>query len=366
VTGLRVAHLGTETAWRGGEQQQAWLAQGLVRRGHSCLMICNGRGEMLRRAPELGLEARGVPVSGDLGVRTVTAAAAAMREFEPHVAHLHDGHAVLAGALASKLARVPAVVVSRRVDFRIRSRWKYTWATDRIVAISEAVRRVLVDCGVPAGLVTVVNSGVDLARMEHLPPREEARRALGLEGSEPVVGMVAALTDHKGHRYLLEAWPRVLAARPQARLLLAGDGELGAELRAQADSLGISGSVRFLGFHADVPGLLAALDLFVLSSHLEGLCTSLIDAMAAGLAAVATAAGGIPEVAEHGRTALLVPPRDPPALAAAIIELLGDPARREALGRAGREAVRGRFGVDRMVESTLEIYGQILAGKGLA
>jgi glycosyltransferase involved in cell wall biosynthesis len=363
---LRVAHLGTETGWRGGEQQQTWLAEGLQRRGHSCLMICNTKGEMKRRAPESGLEVRGISVRGEVGITSVTGTAAALREFEPQVLHLHDAHAVLIGSLAAKLARTPAVVVSRRVDFRINSRWKYTWAVDRIIAISEAVRAVLVDCRIPPERISVVHSGIDVSRFDRPPPREDARRELGLPEDRLAVGMVAALTDHKGHRFLLDAWPQVVAAEPRAQLLLAGAGELEKDLKSQVERLGVGDSVRFLGFHADVLGLLAALDLFVLSSHLEGLCTSLMDAMAAGLPVVATSAGGIPEVVEDGRTGVLVPPREPGPLAEAILAVLADPPRREELGRAGRESVRERFNCDRMVEGTLEIYDQVLNGKELS
>jgi glycosyltransferase involved in cell wall biosynthesis len=360
---LRVAHLGTQTGWRGGEQQQAWLAAGLQERGHACLVICNAKGEMARRAPKLGLKTVPIPVRGEIGVRSVTRSARALREFEPHVVHLHDAHAVLIGSLASKLARSPALVASRRVDFRINSRWKYTWAIDRIIAISDAVRAVLVDCGLPAEMLSVVRSGIDLSRFDRPPEREAARAALGLGPTDLAVGMVAALTDHKGHKFLLEAWPQVAAEHPRARLLLAGDGELEDELRGSAARLGIESSVRFLGYHDDVVGLLAALDLFVMSSHLEGLCTSLMDAMAAGLPVVATTAGGIPEVVEDGRTGVLVAPRDPGALAGALCAVLADPDRRAALGRAGRERAAASFGYDRMVDGTLEVYRQVQDGR---
>ncbi len=359
---LRVAHVGTETGWRGGEQQQAWLATGLCERGHSCLMICNSRGEMARRAPDLELRTHPVRVRGEVGILSVTGTASALRKFKPHILHLHDAHAVLIGSLAAKLARTPAVVVSRRVDFRINSRWKYTWAIDRIIAISEAIRAVLLDCGVPAEKLSVVPSGVDLSRFDAPPAREEARRRLGLEPDKLALGCVAALTDHKGHRFLLEAWPQIVDAHPGARLLLAGSGELEAELKSQVTRLGIESSVRFLGYEQDVVGLLAALDLFVLSSHLEGLCTSLMDALAAGLPIVATTAGGIPEVIENGRTGVLVPPREPQALAGAVIELLADRERMAALGSAARQA-SGRFDRSAMVEGTLSVYAEVLDTK---
>ena len=362
---LRVAHLSTQTGWRGGEQQLVWLAQGLQKLGHACLVVCNREGELLRRAPALELRAVGVPIRGEIGFNSVRESAAALREFEPDVLHLHDAHAVLIGSLAGKLAGTPAILASRRVDFRIRSRWKYTWAIDKVIAISAAVRAVLVDCGLEPAHISVVPSGVDLARLDALPERAGARQKLGLAPDHLAVGMIAALTDHKGHRYLLDGWPKVVERHPRARLYLAGRGELEAELKKQAGRLGIADGVRFMGFCEDVRGLLAALDLFALSSHLEGLCTSLMDAMAAQLPVVATEAGGIPEVVDSGRTGVLVRPRDPAALAEAINGLLADPERRARFGRAGREKALTEFGYEKMVERTQTVYAQVLAGKGL-
>jgi glycosyltransferase involved in cell wall biosynthesis len=362
---LKIAHLSTQSGWRGGEQQLAWLAQGLQKMGHFCLVICNEAGELVGRGRQLGLEIQPVPVRGEVGFASVRETAAALREFEPDIVHLHDAHAVLVGSLAGKLSRCPAIVASRRVDFRIRSRWKYSWALDRVIAISAAVRSVLIECGLEPRLISVVPSGIDLARFDPPPDRAAARRALDLADDELAVAVVAALTDHKGHRYLLEGWPRVIERHPRARLLLAGRGELEAELKELSERLGLSGSVRFLGFCEDVTGLLSAADLFALSSHLEGLCTSVMDAMAAGLPVVATEAGGIPEVVDPGRTGVLVRPKDPRALAEAIVQLLADPERRRRLGGAGRAKARAEFGHGKMVERTLTVYQQVLAGKGL-
>jgi glycosyltransferase involved in cell wall biosynthesis len=358
---LRIAHMGTEAGWRGGEQQQFWLADGLRRRGHLCLMLCRSGGEMSRRAAAAGFDTAAIPVRGELDVLAVTRAATVLRRFRPDVLHLHDGHAVLLGSLAAKLARAPAVVASRRVDFRIRSRWKYTWAVDRIIAISAAVRAVLIDCGVPDEHISVVHSGVDLARLRDLPERSQVRRELELTEGDLAVGMVAALTDHKGHCFLLDAWPGVLAAHPRARLFLAGSGELDGELRAQAGRLGLGDSVRFLGYRNDATALLPALDLFVMSSHMEGLCTSLMDAQAVGLPIVATMAGGIPEIVEDGITGILVPPRDPAALATAVSRVLTDQALRRTLGEAGLRRAGERFDLADTVEGTLGVYRRVLS-----
>ena len=181
----------------------------------------------------------------------------------------------------------------------------------------------------------------------------------------PLLLTVAKLTEHKGHAFLLDALPAVLARFPQAVLALAGDGPLLAALRAQVQRLRLADRVRFLGFRADVPDLLAAADLLVVPSLLEGLCSSIIDAMFLGCPVVATRAGGIPDLlaspdARQPDAGWLVPPRDASALAGAVIEALQSPAARQqcvqhALVRAQRE-----FTADSMVDQTLAACDRLL------
>jgi glycosyltransferase involved in cell wall biosynthesis len=145
---------------------------------------------------------------------------------------------------------------------------------------------------------------------------------------------------------------------PRVVFVIAGVGELRLPLEAQVHTLGLSQSVIFAGFREDLDRLLPAFTVFCLSSHMEGLGTSLLDAMAFGRPVVATTAGGIPEAVDDGKTGLLVPPRDPRALADALFALLTDEARGRALGRAGRERFLARFSASHMVEETLGAYGE--------
>jgi len=146
---------------------------------------------------------------------------------------------------------------------------------------------------------------------------------------------------------------------PAAVFLIVGTGKLETELRARAQAAGLAARVVFAGFRTDLDALLPAFAVFCLSSRMEGLGTSVLDAMCHGRAVVATAAGGIPEAVEDGVTGRVVPPRDPDALAAALVEVLGDPQRRDAMGAAGRRRFLERFTADRMVEETLAVYGEV-------
>ena len=175
----------------------------------------------------------------------------------------------------------------------------------------------------------------------------------------PIVGNVAALVAHKGQRYLIEAASLVLREVPDARFLILGDGELRPALERQIADAHLEKHVFLTGFRADVVAILRAFDLFVMSSVTEGLGTSLLDAMAASKAIVATRAGGIPEVIADGETGFLVEPRDSRAMATAIIRLLKDDGLRQRMGEAGLARVRARFSAERMVAATLAVYAQL-------
>ncbi len=165
---------------------------------------------------------------------------------------------------------------------------------------------------------------------------------------------------HKGQRYLVDAAAEVLRHEPDARFIIAGEGELRQPLEQQIRHLHLEKHVMLAGFRPDVLSLHRAFDIFVMSSVTEGLGTSLLDAMAAGKPVVATRTGGIPEVVEDLVTGILVPPRDTRAMAGALITLLGDADLRARMGAAGLARVQAEFTAERMVEHTLRVYGQVV------
>jgi glycosyltransferase involved in cell wall biosynthesis len=185
---------------------------------------------------------------------------------------------------------------------------------------------------------------------------------LGVPPEALVVGNVAALTDHKDHATLLEAAARVRPRVPEARFVVVGDGELRPGLERRARELGLGEALVFAGFRDDLDRLLPAFTVFCLSSHMEGLGTSLLDAMCFSRPVVATAAGGIPEAVADGSSGRVVPVRDPAALAEALVEVLGDAAAREAMGRAGRRRFEAGFTAEHMTRETLRVYEELEAG----
>lgn len=359
---LRVLMINGERGWRGGENQVALLAQGLGP-GFLPITACLPDQPLARALAAAGREVRPVTMRGQLHLGAVRALRRIIREERIAVVHAHTSHAHALGLLATLGGDVP-LVVTRRVDFAIgRSllgRWKYGKRVARFVAVSAGVQRVLVAGGVDAGRIEVIHDGIDPARFAGAGSALRVRH--GIPAEAVVFGVVAHLTDHKDHRTLLTAFAEVERARPDAWLVVVGTGELEAELKAHAAALGLKRAV-FAGFRDDVPDVLRGLDVGVLSSHLEGLGSTVMDYCCCGLAVVATRAGGIPELITDGVEGLLAPPRDPPALAAALLRVADDPALRRRLGEAGRRAAAERFGAARMVAAHEALYRRLVAGR---
>jgi glycosyltransferase involved in cell wall biosynthesis len=245
---------------------------------------------------------------------------------------------------------------------------------DRLVAVSGAIARKLARERPGGPSVELIYNGVDLARYDRTEACCTLPEEYGFAPGTPLVGCVARLEAEKGHATLLDAWPRVLEIVPAARLLIVGEGSLRPVLEAQAQRLGLLGeecppgsgvgtrharpgaTVVFTGQRDDVPSVTAALDCAVLPSYREAQGLVLLEAMALSRPVVASGVGGIPEVVQHGVTGLLVPPRDPVALAAAVVRVLTDHPFADTLGRAGHNAVRERFDLARMTERISALY----------
>jgi glycosyltransferase involved in cell wall biosynthesis len=363
---LKTLHLNTERTWRGGEQQTLYLVQGLVRRGHVADLVCPPGAELARRARAAGAVVFETPMRGEADPSAVVRIARRLRDGAYDIVHMHTSHAHTLGCLASMLSRVARRIVSRRVDFSIYrhpfsiSGLKYKRGVDRFIAISSAVSDALVADGVSPERIAVVPSGVDPARVAGADGAG-LREEVALPPRAPLVVNVAHLAWHKGQEFLVRAAPAILEAVPEARVVIAGEGERRGLLEREIARLGLSERVRLAGFRADALRFTAAATVFAMPSVMEGLCTSILDALLLDRPVVASRAGGIPEIVEHEVTGLLVPPEDPAALGEAIVRLVRDPSLAARLARAGKERVLSDFTADAMVEGTLRIYEETLA-----
>ena len=360
-------HVDTARTWRGGQNQVLLTVNGLRSIGERAALVAHPDG-VLRQRVEEGLELIPIAPRTEMDLSAAWKFSRLLKRLQPDVIHAHDPHGVAMASLALSLGsssksavHPPALVASRRVDFHLLgnsfSRWKYR-QVDCFIAASEAIRQMLVADGVPAEQTVTVHEGIDVEHVLAAPP-VNVHEALWLPHHAPVVGNVAALVPHKGQRYLVDAAHLVVQEVPDARFVIFGEGELREHLEKQVHEHHLEKHVLLPGFRTDVLGCIKGFDLFVMSSVTEGLGTSLLDAMACSRPIVATRAGGIPEIVEDEVNGLLVPPRDHPALAAAIVRMLKDEALRRRTGEAGFARVRERFTVDRMVAETAAVYARV-------
>jgi glycosyltransferase involved in cell wall biosynthesis len=324
---------------------------------------------LVREFTDHGIRTVCLGASRTVDPRWVTRLRRLLRERRYALVHTHSPVPAAASRL---LARAPTRLVHTEHNMWSRYRW-LTYAAnaatyarnDVVLAVSDGVAASIAPPRWVPGRsppVEVLLHGVDPEDALRGPQaRASARAGLGLDASVPVVGTVANFTPKKDHAGLLTAIDEVRERIDDVTLLLIGSGPLEDDLRARVAERGLEGHVRFLGPRDDVPALLPALDVFVLGSRFEGLPISLLEAMAAEVACVATGVGGIPEAITDGVQGRLVPPGEPGALAAAITEVLLDPTVRASMAAAGRERVRAEFSIDRAVEWTERLYGQLLA-----
>jgi len=236
----------------------------------------------------------------------------------------------------------------------------YRWLADRVITSGEAIRRLVLDAGVPPERVIAIPAGVDLESFPFGVRAPAIARQLVL--GAPVVGSVAMFRGSKGHPQLLEAFARVRDKRPGASLLLVGDGVRRGWVEQLARDANLSDSVVFTGFRSDVSALLGAMDCFVLAStRTEGVPQALLQAFAAGVPVVASRIGGIPEVVADGETGLLVEAGSIDALADGILRVLDDPEAAARRARAARALVDSRFSHETAMRRLLQLYDELLA-----
>lgn len=301
-----------------------------------------------------------------------------IRREKPTIVHTHTAKAGTLGRLAARLAGVPIVVhtfhghVLTGYFGRLRS-WSYTVTerilarvTNRIVTVGDRVKEDLAELGVaPREKIRVIRLGLELSSLlECDQHRGRLRRELGYGSEHLLVGIVARLVPIKAHDDFLRAAVIVRGSEPRARFIVVGDGERRRELEALAREVGLGDVTRFLGIRKDTDFIYSDLDLVALTSLNEGLPISIIEAMAAGKAVVATEVGSVAELVFHGETGLVVPPRDPEAQARAILTLLENPDLRRRMGAKGRLDV-GQFTVEPLLANTAGLYTEILREKGL-
>jgi glycosyltransferase involved in cell wall biosynthesis len=353
VTRLRVLHLDSGTTWRGGQQQVLLLAKGQRARGHEPIVAAPPNSPLLEKARAVGVAVFAIPMRAEYDLFSARRLRARIRTWEPHLVHAHDARSHAIALIALLGAHRTPLIVTRRVPFVPSSaRLKYGPRVAAFIAISDAVRQAMVSAGIEPHRIEVVNSGIELPT-DSVHPRDWRAEA-GWPKDTVVCGIVGSMTAEKG----LSDLPQIVAALSPELF-----ERLGLVLIGGRDDQSPVPGLRTLstGFVDDVAPAIAGLDVLWHPSYAEGLGTAVIEAMAAGVPAVAYSVGGIPEVVEDGVTGLLVPPRDTKAFADAATRLAEDRELRTSLGAAARRRA-SRFTADAMVDGTQAVYDRLLGG----
>jgi glycosyltransferase involved in cell wall biosynthesis len=309
-----------------------------------------------------------LPESRVLAPKTAMGLARRLHDEDVALVHAHDFKSDLVGVMAGRLARVPVVTtvhgyiavtgksqLYRQIDLQLLR------AMDRVIVVSESMRRDLGERGVANGRLQVVRNGIAIDNYPFARRSRTLRAESGFDDDALVIGHVGRLSPEKGQARLLRVLPRVREKVPRARLVIVGDGPEMESLRTLARTLGVEEVTRFCGYRSDVPEVFANLDLLVLSSDTEGLPNVVLEAMATGVPVVATAVGGTPEVVEHGVTGLLVPAGDEAALAAAIVEAFARPGAAADRARRARAFVESQCSMEALIRATHELYRTLVA-----
>ncbi len=347
--------------WAGTEKYIIDLSDELRRLGHEAVIGCQFNSELNARAKDHGIPTVPMTIRKVHDWRQLPLFVRAMRkQFE--IVHIHHHLDYLVPAAAARLAQVPAVVMTRHLPHPFHTRFKaYACGEifyDVIIAVSDAVRKTLMDCGIKPERVRVVRNGVDPGLARELDGAG-VRASLHLPPEAFLVGAAGRLEPEKGFPILLQA---LVIARKQGLpvfAVIAGQGKQEAELHRLRDDLGLADAVQFLGFRKDVLDVIAATDVVVVPSiWADPFPYAVLEAMACSKPVLASRVGGIPEMVTND-SALLIPPGDPEALAAALAVLANNPSRRADMSRAAFTEVQ-RFTIPALAKNVQEVYWEAL------
>lgn len=362
---LHIVHTESSLGWGGQEIRILTEAQGMIARGHRVEIWAPAESNILAAAQRRGIPCRALPIAHRnwpalLSIRR------ALRGARLDVINTHSSTDSWLVALARlTLHDAPPIVRTRHISARVpndfATRWLYQHATRHVVTTGERLRETLIrDNRLRAGRVTSVPTAVDAAPF-HPGDAQEARRVLGLDAACRYVGIVATLRSWKGHLYLLDAFAQLAKENDALRLLIVGDGPMQPLIEERIAALGLKSKVILTGRQENVEGWFRALDVFCLPSYAnEGVPQAIVQAMLTALPIVTTPVGSITEAVTDGVTALVVPPQDVPALAAALRCLLADHAHAAKLGTAARTVALERFSPPAMLAAMEAVFRDVV------
>lgn len=325
------------------------------------------KNKFVEAAERMGIDATSIPIRGFFARFNVFKLVSLLKQNNIKLLCAHDYRADVIGYLAARFVGIPIVAVShgwtaqtfkvRFYEFIERSILRFM---DKVIAVSDAKSQELIKLGVPQHKVVTIHNVIDLDRFKNLSNTEDGKKYFGLSSNTKLVGTIGRLSIEKGQRYFLEAAAKVKEIYRDVKFVIVGDGPEMENLKRLAKRLNVAEEVIFTGWREDVGSLFSSLDIFVLPSLTEGLPTAVLEAFACSKPVVATHVGGVPEVVQHMKTGLLVPPRDSKKLAEAILFALRNPRIADSLGYQGHQLVCEKFSFEKIIGKVEEVYKSVL------
>lgn len=357
---IRVLHIDTEKGWRGGQQQVVYLLNAIYENGYSTELICQPNSEIEKYCVARGLPCLPLRMRGEADFIAGLKIALYCKKNNFNILHLHSAHALGIGIWAKIFYSRLKLIAVRRVDFHIKKNWfsQFKYNTNRlnkIVCISDGIKQVLIEDGIPLKKLITIHSGINLHKFDEIVPEHNFKQQLGIPEKDILIGTIAAMVGHKDYPNLLKAAKLIIERQHDVTFCAVGDGPDKSKILKLAEDLSLRNRFIFAGFRKDIGQFLKSFDIFVLASKLEGMGTSILDAQAVGLPVIACETGGIPDIITHNQNGLLVTARNEQALAEAISLLIESPDLRQNLGQNASKIVK-RFDIQTTVEKSIKLY----------
>ena len=354
-----IIHVDTGKTWRGGQQQAFYLHTNLYQSGYASVMVCKKNSVMSERCKTDNLPFMNLPLSSEFDVYSAAKLASFTRRNNGKILHLHTAHALSIGLITKFFYRKVKLIAVRRVDFHIKKYSKIKYNNnflDVLVCISKNISDVVISDGINPDKLRIIHSGIDIDWYKVQLSSPPAPLKFG--ENRFIIGTIAALADHKDYPTLLRAAKIVTDQRMDITFVACGDGEQKDKLMILHKELGLKNRFIFTGFQTDIKKYLHSFDIFVLSSKLEGLGTSVLDAMSAGKPIVACKSGGIPEMIKHGINGLLAEKENPQDLAEKLLRIIDDKELREKLAHQAQDDVK-EFSIQNTILKNIKIYNEL-------
>ncbi len=367
MTKINVLLFTTTLEVGGTEKITSILARGFDRRKFNVTVACLSHGgEVAKELRSAGIDVQPLNMKSKFDFTVLLRLYRLLRSCRVDILHSFLFHANLLGRIVGRFAGVPVIISSERtmgMEGKHRALMnKFTSPlASAFTANSNAVSKFMVEeIGLPKEKIYVIYNGVDAESFKVKVNRKKVRESLVLDEHDFVVVSVARLTKLKGFEYLLEAAEKIIAGNSKVKFLIVGDGPNRKNLEEKSGKLGLGGNVIFLGFRDDIAQILSASDLFVLPTIWEGFPNTILEAMAAGLAVVATNTSGIPESVSDGKTGLLFEPRDSEGLYEALESMIKNQEKLKRMGEEGREKILKNFSIQKMINENERLYEKLL------